>query len=761
MLTRLLRMIAGSALGAIVAGCAVLAPLPAREDVASRLKAVPTKGAPLAGAVTIYWNDNQVPFIEAASDDDLAVTLGIVHAHLRLGQMEIARRISQGRIAEMGGPLATDIDHSLRILNFGRGVPQTIAMLPPETKRWLDRFVAGVNFYVGHAEAAGNLPHEFRVLGLEPEPWTVADVLTMGRLASSDVNWLVLFGALKLRERPDWPQVWAKLIGRGSHSVPSFGPGATTQQAALADILAGYSKAGSNSVAVAGSRTKTGAALIANDPHLGVFLPNLWLLAGYKSPSYHAVGMMIPGVPFMALGRNNHIAWGGTNMRALSSDLVDVSGLPPEQFTERSEKIGVRWWFDREVSVRETPFGPAISDAPLIDGRAGETLALRWMGHGASDEVSAMLKVSQARDWQGFRAALDGFWVPGQNMLYADVEGHIGQVMAVRLPHRPAVTPNDMVVSATGPDYWQEFSSAADLPAAFDPPAGFLASANNKPAETDITAGWFFSNDDRITRLRELLSGDGPVEVADLETLQRDVYLGSAVALRDILLKRLPGLPLAGENGQLSEQRQRVVDLLRTWDGHYGVESVGALAFEQVTAHFIGSYFSDEERAVLSPGGRFDEFLGAELATGNPARIAASLGPALDKAAAGVEKFGVWGEMHRMGLRHPLGFIPVVGERFRFTDAPVAGSTSTVMKTAHSDTAERHFTRFGSQARQISDLSDPDANYFTLLGGQDGWFNSSTFLDQFELWQRGNYVRVPLRVETVRAEFPHRTELTP
>ncbi len=742
-------------MGAILAGCAFLAPLPPREDVPARLKALPISGAPLDGAVTVHWNDNQVPFIEASSDDDLAVTLGIVHAHLRLGQMEVARRISQGRIAEMGGPLATDIDHSLRILNFGRGVPQTIAALPPETKQWLDRFVAGVNFYIDQTD---RLPHEFRVLGFEKEPWTVADVLTIGRLASSDVNWLVLFGALELRQRPDWPQVWASLTARGNHSVPSYGPGAATQKAALHDILAGFSKAGSNSVAVAGSRTETGAALMANDPHLGVFVPNLWLLAGYKSPSYHTVGMMIPGVPFMALGRNERIAWGGTNMRALSSDLVDLSDLPPAQLSERSETIGVRWWFDRDITVRESAFGPVISDAPLVETRDGEALALRWMGHSASDEVSAMLKVSQARDWDDFRSALDGFWVPGQNMLYADVEGHIGQVMAVRLPQRPAVVPGDMVVSANGTDYWQRFSSAATLPAAFDPPEGFLASANNKPAETDITVGWFFSNDDRITRLRELLTGDDTIDIADLEALQRDVYMGSAVALRDILLARLPDLPL---EGGLTPERQRVVDLLRAWDGHYRIDSVGALAFEQVTAHFIEAYFSEEERAALSPGGRFDEFMGDELTRAAPDRLAAAFGPALDKAAAGVEEFGVWGEMHRMGLRHPLGFIPVVGERFRFTDVPIGGSTTTVMKTAHADTTERHFTRFGSQARHISDLSDPDANYFALLGGQDGWFNSSTFLDQFELWQRGDYVRLPLRLETVRAEFSHRTELRP
>jgi penicillin amidase len=315
-----------------------------------------------------------------------------------------------------------------------------------------------------------------------------------------------------------------------------------------------------------------------------------------------------------------------------------------------------------------------------------------------------------------------------------------------------------MVIPATGTDHWQAFSSAADLPASFDPPSGFLASANNKPAETDIAAGWFFSNDDRITRLRELLSGDDKVEVADLEALQLDVYMGSAVALRDILLARLSDLTF--EDG-LSAKQQRVVGLLRDWDGHYRVDSVGALAFEQVTANFIDRFFSEEEHPVLAPGGRFDELMGEELTRVEPARLAAALGPALDAAADGVAEFGVWGEMHRMGLRHPLGFIPVVGERFRFTDVPVGGGSTTVMKTAHSDTTERHFTRFGSQARQISDLSDPDANFFALLGGQDGWFNSSTFLDQFELWQRGDYVRLPLRLETVRAEFPHRTELTP
>ena len=151
-----------------LSGCGFLTPLPEPTDAADRLAALKRDGLPLRAPVTIYWNDHLIPFIEASSDEDLAVALGIVHAHLRLGQMELLRRISQGRLAEIGGPLATDIDHALRILNVGRAVPEILAAMPADTRAWLDAFVRGVNAYVaGGAE----LPHEHKLLGLKPEVW--------------------------------------------------------------------------------------------------------------------------------------------------------------------------------------------------------------------------------------------------------------------------------------------------------------------------------------------------------------------------------------------------------------------------------------------------------------------------------------------------------------------------------------------------------------------------------------------------------------
>ena len=357
--------------GTALAGCSLIKPLPKTTTLEQRLAAIPTQQLPLQGWVRIYWNDYQVPFIEAETDDDAAFALGLVHAHLRLGQMAVYRRIAQGRIAEMGGPLAIDIDHGIRILDFGRATPATLASMPEETRRWLQRFVDGVNHYQANVK---QLPFEYGVLGIRSEPWTVADILTFGRLAGTDVTWLIWFNLLKLRHRPDWPQIWARLLEEGGDRSLPTDSGRRDTGANIGDVLAGLSRSGSNSLAIAPSRTRTGGAILANDPHLGINLPNTWLLAGVKSPSDHAVGLMVPGLPLFAIGRNPWIAWGGTNMRASASDLIDVRALPDAEKNQRDETIPVRWWPDQKVTLRSTRFGPILSDAPQLqeDMRLGE-----------------------------------------------------------------------------------------------------------------------------------------------------------------------------------------------------------------------------------------------------------------------------------------------------------------------------------------------------------------------------------------------------
>ena len=462
---------------------ALLAPLPKRKDVAQRLKVFPTRGLKLEGRVTIYWNERQIPFIEANGDGDAAFALGLVHAHLRLGQIATARMLARGRLSEMIGPAGVGIDRGLRALSYGAAAAEIERNMDEATLLWVGRFVDGLNHY---QDSAARLPHDFGVLGLKPEPWTVADLLAIGRLAGTDVNWLVWADLLPLRARADWPDLWARLVKEEKASLPGFD--GREQNAAMQQGLGGLSRSGSNSVAVAGHRSATGGALMANDPHLGILVPNVWLIAGVRSPSCHAVGLMPPGLPVFAIGRNPHIAWGGTNLRAASSDLYDVGEVPESEIAERRERIGVRWWFDTEATVRETRWGPIVTDAPPLARFDLPPLALKWTGHDASDEIGAMLAVSRARSFDEFRAAFDRFAVPGQNMLYADAEGNIGQVMAAWLPAR-AGAPADIVLDTDAhDDSWGAMRTGADLPCILKPEIR-LPGLGQQPAAGDRHPG--------------------------------------------------------------------------------------------------------------------------------------------------------------------------------------------------------------------------------------------------------------------------------
>ncbi|MFZ1414264.1 MAG: penicillin acylase family protein [Defluviicoccus sp.] len=751
------RALAALVLGGALAGCTFLKPLPPETTIEQRLAAIPKAGLPLERPVVIHWNEHQIPFIEAEDDGDAAFALGLVHAHLRLGQMAAYRRIARGRIAEMAGPLAADIDHGLRILDFGRSIAAVEAGLPAETRLWLERFVAGVNHYQAHAP---ELPYEYSVLGLTREPWTIGDVLTVGRLAGTDVTWLVWFNLLRLHDRPDWPQLWARLVKGGNHP----GPGTEPVQGAqvLGQLVTELGRSGSNSLAVAGQRSTSGGALIANDPHLGLNLPNIWLIAGLKSPSYHVVGLMVPGLPVFGIGRNPWIAWGGTNMRAGASDLIDVSGLPASEFSERRETIRVRWWPDRTITVRETRFGPVMTDAPQLADLALPPLALRWTGHAASDEVSAFLKVARARDFDAFRSAFKSFSVPGQNMLYADAKGNIGEVMAVHVPDRSGAAPADVIISpAEAERLWSRQRDVESLPAMFNPTQGFLASANNRPPAAPWI-GTFFSSDDRVERMAALIGTRAQVELSDLKAAQRDVCVPSAKALNDLFGARIAE---AGLEGELPAPAQALIAAMRQWDGCYDANSRGAVAFELfrhafATAHY-GALLGETDAAAFASIGQSQTLMLEDIATAERSRLAARLGTAATEAAKEFPSFATWGEMHRLRLAHPLSFLPVIGQRFRFGDYGVGGSTDTLMKTAHALTNERHATRYGANARHLSDLSDLDSNAFVILGGQDGWLNSTTFLDQVPAWREGRYIPMPLRLETVRRQFPMRMDLTP
>jgi penicillin amidase len=297
-----------------------------------------------------------------------------------------------------------------------------------------------------------------------------------------------------------------------------------------------------------------------------------------------------------------------------------------------------------------------------------------------------------------------------------------------------------------------------ELPASFDPPDGFLASANNRGSRAKVPIGYFFSANDRIERIQKLLKAEKVVSVRDLSRLQRDVYMASAKALRDSLAAWIAKLGLR-EN--LDEDERAVLDAFTSWNGYYRAASKGALAFELVMNAFIKEYYEKMQLQGYLSVGRPYRMIRLDLKKADPKRLAEVLSDAFDEAVSAFEEFGTWGGMHRLQLAHPLSRVPWIGSEYRFGNFPASGSTATVMKTAHRFTDEKHNTSYGSNARHISDMSDPDRNYFVLFGGQDGWLGSTTFLSQYPLWKKGKFIQVPLLLKTVKRKFPHRMELKP
>jgi len=736
----------------MVSGCAALRPVP--RTMAARLDAFPRTGLPVERPVTIRWNRFQVPFVEAESDRDLALALGMVHGHLRLAEIRVLKQLVQGRASEMVGPVARNIDHALRIMDIGRAAPEMVRQLPESERMLLESFAAGLNLYQSRLT---ELPPEFALLGLEPEPFTVEELVSIGRLGGVDINWLVTMGLLRLRERPDFAQIWARALDVGAGPVVSFPAGG--EIGALEDIVLGTARSGSNAVVVAASKSASGSALIAGDPHLGMGVPNLWLLAGMRSPSFTGVGFMIPGLPFIAEGRSFDLAWAGTNIRSANSEFYDLAKVNDAGIETRTIAIRQRFWADTTREIRSSRFGPIVSDASIVPSRPGETIALKWIGHQATDDLGSLFEVMQARNAGAFREALAGFAVPPQNFLCADAQGNICHVLATTLPKRAAMRPQAPILDAADPaNEWKAFADSATLPAALNPPEGFLASANNRPTDTAFPIGYFFSADERVRRLQQALSEHEKVSLDDLKRLQRDTV---SLDSRDIAgsLVRL----IESEPDARAAAPAFLADL-RAFDGDYRVDARGPVVYETLLYHLVPAVYGARSPAELA--GPYSDlrplkrYLMSDIEAMPPARRHDILVAAVRAAAADSAKFATWGDMHRIRVHHWFAALPLLGRNFIYGDYPSGGSRETPMKTAHGLINGVTVSTFGSQARFVSDMGDPDSSEFVLIGGNDGWIGSENALDQVPLWLKGEYIRMPLRPETVAREFPVVTVLS-
>lgn len=731
----------------LLSGCSLIVTGPSLFEQSDRDALIPLS-APVERPVRIYWDDHRIPYIEAESETDLALGIGIVHAHLRGAQLEVFRRVSQGRLAESFGFLAADIDHTLRTMDLDRATKDIIEKMDPQTKAYAMAYVEGLNLTIRKQKEEGLRWPVLEALDMDQNLWTLQELVTVWRLFSVDVNWFRFYQALSAEDMVDPEKSWRNLKEQQS-TVASY-TNLPQKKRILAGIFLTLSRSGSNSLVVHGSRSTSGKPMIASDPHVGLALPPLWIIMGIKSPGIEAVGFTIPGLPILALGRSRHIAWGGTNMWGLSSALIRLDAKDLKDASSHTENLPIAYWPDREITIRNTQYGPVLSDAPVFDDirERGYEFAFSWVGHGASDELTTYRRILKARNCEEFRQAFKTWAVSAQNYLCADAEGNIQHILAYRRPEPD--TENGSLFRSTQ-ETWKAFKTPVELPFRNNPEQGMLASANDEPEWSDVSVGFFFSPDARRKRMEQLVNEKGRVSIQDLMDLQKDTCSLLAMEGRDRLVELFKGAGLFQESVESSSRaadfptHTAIIHELEAWDGCYRNGSRGPLIYETI-------HYSFRMQLGMEPanGEVWQEVMARleELQKNSTTRFQEVLLQALEEGES-LKPDSTWDL--RTPVAHILGNIPVLGGAWVFQRLPEDGGSHTVYKRGFTFEDGQARVSYGANARHISSMADPDENYFLLFGGQDGIMRSPTTLDQVELWKEGRMIRIPLGTDKLES----------
>lgn len=727
--------------------CGTFFTYPDRYSQKERFQFFHKNHAPLDKPLSIYWDKYSIPFIEAQSDSDLAFGIGLVHAHLRIDQMEFFRYIANGRISEIAGPIprVKQMDHIIKIINFQKAAKKSIKKMSKESIAWMENFTRGVNWYIAQLEKS---PVTSRMTGRKIEPYTMLEVITLSKLVSSDLTWAYYIKYLKFTNKKEYKKIYNIYMQKLKEDTVSFN---NNNQSDLTMLIKRFSRSGSNSVVVSGKKTPTGSAMIANDPHVGLFLPNFWLLVGIKSPSYHAIGYMIPGVPIIGIGRNRSIAWGGTNMRGISSHLYDVTDIPEDQIKIRKEKIKRRWWFDTHVEIRETPYGPVLTDSEFFEKeKSSRDASLFWVGQSGSDEIDTFLKISQASNWKQFKSAFKNYKISAMNMTYSDAQGNIGMIAAYGQPILKAPektlelikSPNNPVVKVLSP---------INHPNPYNPSEGFIGSANNKPfSKPDVPFSYGYSNNDRIDRIKSIISAKKKINMQDLMDLQNDVFNQKAYDIKEQIRNKTQHLSY-GKQADLFK-------IFSDWDGHYYSKSEGALIFNLsmvfLWRHYVDSvYKNDAMKKEMEFYSDWKTYILEWVKGINEKKLHMLVKLSLNESRSIFKKYKNWGGYTQQAQATVFGMIPVIGSRFRLESISVNGSSDTLNKYGRKLSTEKAEVFYGASARHISDLSSIDENYFVMNGGQDSWVWNENINDQIDLWRKGQYIKIPMSMKKVKRHF--------
>lgn len=764
----------------------------------------------LSSIVTVRRDTYGTPHIQAATQDDLFFAQGYVTAQDRLWQMDMLRRHGEGTLAAVLGPELVKHDEEQRVLELGNTARRIYESLPPEERNQVDDFARGVNAYIAHCESTNSLPPEFKLLFYKPAPWTGTDSIAVGMtmVETLDTHILTKLTRAKVDQRLNNPTLEAELFPVGSWrdhpptgmlldlskpqppQPPSLNLSEETGAVTLPDRLPALSTpsdlvprslaavlglpscekctAGSNNWVVAGEHTASGKPLLSNDMHLDLTVPNIWYMADLQAPGIHVAGVTLPGVPWVIAGHNEHIAWGFT---ALGGDVQDLyiekldgkgnyAGRDGQwhPLSLDRELIQVRDGRDVTLDIRSTGHGPLLN--PLLP-KTAPAIALRWTLLDSSLNTIPLYQIDTAANWDEFRTALQAWCWPTQNVVYSDDQGHIGYQAVGRIPIRSAGLTEEPIQNDS--NQWQGYIPFDDMPSAYDPPSGFLATANARvttPASKyPVTLEW--GEPYRVERIYKLLQGRNGLKPEDMLATQTDIYSAVDQELAQKFAYAIDQTPDTGK------QLHQAANLMRVWDGRLTTDSAAAslvdwtrgelwtmilkpkLGDETTDYHWQESTYAEEQIVANQD----PAWLPSGYKNWN-VFIAAAVRRAIKNGHA-PQDLSKWtyGSWHVIQLQHPLSrFLPFLDRVAGVGPLPLSGDRTTMKQVGRS---------FGPSQRFTMDWNNIDASTENIVLGESGNPYSPYFRDQWNYWYEGKTFPLPFTSSAVAAQTRHILRLTP
>ena len=735
----------------------------------------------LLAPVNVRFDERGVPHIEAGNEADLYRTLGYVHAQDRLFQMEMARRLARGELAEVLGPKLLDVDRLFRTLGIRAHADAVVASLDKTTPtyRAIEAYLDGVNQYQDSHPA----PIEFDILGIPKRPFALTDSFSV-------TGYLAYSFAAAFRTEPVMTAIRDKLgasyltvFDLDSHAtgLASNDRSNTLSSADWAgldriaqvsrDITAMPLLEGSNAWAISGSRTASGKPMLAGDPHIGFSAPAVWYEAHLKTPDMELYGHFQVLAPLALLGHNRRFGWTMTMFQNDDIDMVIEKPNPdnPNQIwhqgrwvdlQQRSETISVKGAAPVTLPLRRSPHGPIITDAYPAN-YAGTPVAMWWAFLETENPLfEAFYELNRADTLDKARQAASKIHAPGLNVVWANASGDIGWWAAAKLPIRPEGVNPTFMLDGTKPEAEKlGFRAFADNPQEENPKRGFVVSANHQPDPSNgVTVPGYYHVLDRAQRLVDLIQDKRrKSDVAQSMAMQRDVRTGYSQRMLT------PLLPLLGHTVTDPVER-KLLEQLALWDGSYTRDKIEPTVFSQLLYETARAAMQDELGAV-----QFKNLLGTRILDfALPLLAADAASPWWDDSGTRdvVETrdvtlrkawratlthlrttFGAdparwsWGQTHTLTHNHPLGQQKPLDKLFSVGPFGVPGGREIPNALGSSIGPGPWAVTFGPSTRRVIDFADSTQALGINPLGQSGFVFDSHYRDQSLAFVAGDYVR--------------------